>query len=346
MSDEAGVGCEYAPLRAAVMKRPEEALVNQYLLNERCLSDGWLSVVEYNRTGAFGAKVVKLVQKFAPNGLLLSYLDAEIVMSVNSIFVRDSALMFPNGTFAQCSLHNPHRLGEPHEVAELLQQLFLDLAFEVTGEGQVCGSDFVWLSPTKLMAGLTNYLTNEAGLKTVKDEIAKIPDLASIEVTTFVMKGPRTPTTATAAVVSDASNDDGNAVSPTAPTASSMSGDVEEDTRLCLVSALSILSPTVAIFVPSVFEDPDSVRAYLASNGVTDLIEVSLDQWRCGAAEIFVINPKNCLVADSPGIDGKLVEEIQNKSKMTLHRVPDAKETVRSGRAGITSMILPLLRRD
>ncbi len=55
-------------------------------------------------------------------------------MSLNSIYVRDSALMLPDGYCVQMCLREACRIGEPAEAADYLEQLGVPLAFEIQGD--------------------------------------------------------------------------------------------------------------------------------------------------------------------------------------------------------------------
>ena len=156
MKSESDVGT----LRSVLLKRPEEAFVNQ-----QAVDDQWESLHYAARPVLEGA--IHEHHRFSAllEGLSIEahYLPRDDSVGLDSIYVRDASIVCDRGVVL-CRMGKDARGTEP----EVQQAFFRELGWPVAGaihaEGRLEGGDVVWVGPRTLAVGL-GYRTNEEGIR-------------------------------------------------------------------------------------------------------------------------------------------------------------------------------------
>lgn len=302
----AGLGNECSRLVSMVVKRPQESLTSQYLINSQWESAGWSTAPDFNRAAEQHFQLCRFLSGFSVS---CRFQPEDWVVSMNSIFIRDAVLMTSDGQVIQCLIRNSFRIGEPEECVNYLQQLGLTCLGEVKDPGQACGADFVWLRKDLLLAALT----------------AATDEPAVDQITNILKNNPATADTRVLVVDMRETN---QAVK-------------NRGTRCHLVSALSLVKPGVVVLCPERFPK-DFVEAVLKNDLQFTVVPVTLDEWAAGAAEFFCVSPERAFVVEAGTATDRVtrVLAVEHGIKVKSLELP----ALREGKGGITSMILATSR--
>ncbi len=99
-------------------------------------------------------------------GVELVFLPGDSRLNLDSIYVRDSAVVSSRGIIL-CRMGKPGRRSEPATLEGAAADLDLEIAGCIGGEGTVEGGDVVWLDEKTIAVGL-GYRTNLLGLAQLK----------------------------------------------------------------------------------------------------------------------------------------------------------------------------------
>lgn len=294
---EVGIHSECSPLKRAAVKRPQEAFTSQYIINTKWEMENWTAPPDYNRAAEQHFQFLKrlaIPARFQPE---------DFVHSLNSIYLRDAALVTPDGKHIVMRMTDFNRAGEPHEASAFLDQLGIEQLGEVYEPAVANGSDFYWLRKDLLLAALTEF-TNKQAI----DQVLKL-----------LKENPATVTVRLLLV--DLSETNKN-----------LSKNCK--TRCHLVSALSMVREDLLVLCPDRF--PAGFAAELKGLGF-QFIEVPLEAWDCGAAEILPLNERKCFMIQEGEESQKVAEALKVAGqKVELVSAP----ALRLGRGGLVSMLL------
>ena len=100
-------------------------------------------------------------------GAELLYLPPDDALTMDSLYVRDAAMVCPRGVIL-CNMGKPARKGEPAIHGRAFEQAGIPVIGKITGDGQVEGGDLIWLDEKTVAIGRT-YRTNAEGIRQFKD---------------------------------------------------------------------------------------------------------------------------------------------------------------------------------
>jgi N-dimethylarginine dimethylaminohydrolase len=154
---------EYGRIRRIALRRPAEAFVDQARLDGEWRRLNYTARPDFERAeqeyGRFTALIAGL-------GAEIDYLPADPSLTIDSIYVRDAAIVGPRGIIL-CNMGKPDRRGEPAVAGAAFRRLGLPVAGAIEGEGRLEGGDMVWLDDRTLAVGHT-YRTNDEGIRQLR----------------------------------------------------------------------------------------------------------------------------------------------------------------------------------
>lgn len=170
-----------------LVKRPQEALSSQYLVEKSWEASGWRSIPKYHDAAEQHFRFTKMLRF---KELAVSWMPEEWVMSMNSMLIRDPVIMTPAG-FISGVLVPAARQGECDEVSEYLEQLGVVKVGEIEFPAKLSGADIIWLNSENVVVGLSEDTNIECvdqlksifekhfKLKSVKIHVTQIRNLES-----------------------------------------------------------------------------------------------------------------------------------------------------------------------
>lgn len=154
---------EYLPIKQVLVKRVEDAFINQGKLANEWRSLNFLDCPDFEK-----AKEEHdiWVWKIKSEGAEVLYLDAQNDLSIDSIYCRDASIVTDHGVIL-CNMGKANRVGEP----KALLQFYLKNGFKILGDirapGTIEGGDVAWLDENTLAVG-NSYRTNDEGIRQLK----------------------------------------------------------------------------------------------------------------------------------------------------------------------------------
>ncbi len=151
---------EYGRIRRVALRRPEESFVDQARLDSE-----WQPLNYTSRPSFAGAKseYERLVALLRQQGSEIDFLPAGPALTIDSIYVRDAAIVGPRGIIL-CNMGKACRRGEPGLAGSAFRDLGLPVAGAIEGEGRLEGGDLAWVDDRTLAVGHT-YRTNDEGIR-------------------------------------------------------------------------------------------------------------------------------------------------------------------------------------
>jgi N-dimethylarginine dimethylaminohydrolase len=155
---------EYGRLRRLAMRRPADAMIDQATIDREWRDLNYHTAPEFRRAVTEHAAFADII---ARTGAELIYLPPDDALTMDSLYVRDAAMVCPRGVIL-CNMGKPARRGEPGIHGRAFEQAGIPVVGKITGEGQVEGGDLIWLDENTVAIGRT-YRTNDEGIRQFKD---------------------------------------------------------------------------------------------------------------------------------------------------------------------------------
>jgi N-dimethylarginine dimethylaminohydrolase len=154
---------EYGRIRHVALRRPAESFVEQARLDAE-----WKRLKYTARPDYAGAQAQydRLVSALREQGSEIDFLPADPALTIDSIYVRDAAIVGPTGVIL-CNMGKPDRRGEPAVAGAAFRKLGLPIAGAIEGAGMLEGGDLVWFDDRTLAVGHT-YRTNDEGIRQLR----------------------------------------------------------------------------------------------------------------------------------------------------------------------------------
>jgi N-dimethylarginine dimethylaminohydrolase len=154
---------EYGRIRRLALRRPAESFVDQARLDSE-----WERLNYTARPDFAGAQSQydRLVNVLREQGSEIDFLPADPSLTIDSIYVRDAAIVSPRGLIL-CNMGKLSRRGEPAVAGAAFRKLGLPVAGAIEGEGMLEGGDLVWFDERTLAVGHT-YRTNDEGIRQLR----------------------------------------------------------------------------------------------------------------------------------------------------------------------------------
>lgn len=154
---------EFGPLRRVALRRPQESFVDQPAI------DGQWQALNYTAPPDL-ARAIAEHDRFAAilkdSGAEIDFLPADPSLGLDSIYVRDAAIIAPSGLIL-CNMGKPARAAEPEVNGRALERAGIPVAGAIADNGRIEGGDLVWLDDRTLAVGRT-YRTNDDGIRQLK----------------------------------------------------------------------------------------------------------------------------------------------------------------------------------
>jgi N-dimethylarginine dimethylaminohydrolase len=134
--------------------RNDELIATQWQeLNYLAPPDLARAIEEYDR----------LVSLFEGWGIEIVFAPADPEVGLDSIYVRDAAVMCDQGAIL-CNMGKSGRRCEPRALEAVLRRCDVPILGEISGQGKLEGGDVAWLDPRTLVVG-RGYRTNDEGIE-------------------------------------------------------------------------------------------------------------------------------------------------------------------------------------
>jgi N-dimethylarginine dimethylaminohydrolase len=161
---------EYGRLRRVAVRRPEAAMISQSDIDRQWRALNYHSAPEFDRAVREHQRLREIL---ASVGAEIIELPASQGLSMDSLYVRDAALVCPKGLIL-CAMGKKAREGEPEVHGQALGAAGTPIAGRIAGEGRVEGGDVIWLDDRCAAIGRT-YRTNDEGIRQFKEIVG--PDV-------------------------------------------------------------------------------------------------------------------------------------------------------------------------
>lgn len=154
---------EYGRIRRIALRRPADSFMDQQRLDAEWRPLNYTGRPDYGRAVAEHERLASLFEEL---GAEIDYLPSGPGLTIDSIYVRDAAIVSPGGVIL-CNMGKPDRRGEPGIAGEAYRGLGIPVAGAIAGEGRLEGGDLVWLDDRTLAVGHT-YRTNDEGIRQLR----------------------------------------------------------------------------------------------------------------------------------------------------------------------------------
>ena len=154
---------EYDRIRRIALRRPADSFVDQARLDAEWRRLNYMAPPDIARAAEEHQRLEALLREL---GAEIDYLPADPALTIDSIYVRDAAIVGPRGVIL-CSMGKPDRRGEPGVAGAAFKRLGLPIAGAIEGKGRLEGGDLVWFDDRTLAIGHT-YRTNDDGIRQLR----------------------------------------------------------------------------------------------------------------------------------------------------------------------------------
>ncbi len=169
---------EYGPLRRVVLRHPRAAFGGPEAVEASWRALGFGAAPDFARACADYDRFAAIL---ADAGAAIDFLPAGTGLTLDSLYVRDAALVAPGG-IVLANMGKAARDGEPEAMGAACRALGLSVAGRITGTGRLEGGDAIWLDQATCAVG-QGYRTNAAG-------IGQLAELLGPEVEVMVVPLP------------------------------------------------------------------------------------------------------------------------------------------------------------
>ncbi|WP_119300810.1 dimethylarginine dimethylaminohydrolase family protein [Dongia deserti] len=155
---------EYGRLKRVAMRRPADAMIDQATVDREWRELGYHTAPDFRHAVTEHAAFADIL---ARNGAEIVFLPPDDTLTMDSLYVRDAAMLCPRGVIL-CNMGKPARRSEPAIHGRAFEQAGVPVIGKITGNGQVEGGDLIWLDEKNVAIGRT-YRTNDDGIRQFKD---------------------------------------------------------------------------------------------------------------------------------------------------------------------------------
>jgi len=152
-----------ASLRRVIVKRPQEAFIDQATIDDQWKSLNFVDRPDFLRAIDEHEKLVGLLQK---NGAEVLFLDRDPRTNLDSIYTHDPGIVTDHGGIV-FQTGKDLRRGEGIAMADQLEKWGIPVLGKVDRDAIAEGGDMVWLDRNTLLIG-QGFRTNAAGVATIR----------------------------------------------------------------------------------------------------------------------------------------------------------------------------------
>lgn len=150
---------EYGALARVALRHPRDAFVSQSRLAAEWRQLGYHAEPDFQ---AAIREYEAFTAALEATGADILWLPGEASLTIDSLYVRDAAIVVPAGC-VPTAMGKPQRAGEPPISAAAFTEAGLRLAGRIDRDGRLEGGDLVWLDDRTAVVGRT-YRSNDAGI--------------------------------------------------------------------------------------------------------------------------------------------------------------------------------------
>lgn len=154
---------ETAQIRRVLMKHARDAFRSQEKLGAEWRPLNYLGEPDFLKACAQSDRLAQILTDL---GCEIDWLPAHDGVGIDSIYVRDNALVSRNGVVL-CQMGKDARRPEPAAMEESLRQSGTTVLGHIGGEGKIEGGDLIWLDGD-VIAVADGYRTNREGVRQLK----------------------------------------------------------------------------------------------------------------------------------------------------------------------------------
>lgn len=155
---------EVGAIRRLLLKHPRDAFQANKVISSQWRELNYEGPPDFERAVGEYEKFVELLQGF---GIEIHYLPKSPGTGLDSIYVRDAAIMCDKGAIL-CNMGKAARKGEPAAQESVFRRLGVPIVGSIGGDGSVEGGDVAWLDERTLAVG-RGYRTNDEGIRQLRD---------------------------------------------------------------------------------------------------------------------------------------------------------------------------------
>ncbi len=155
---------EFGRLKRVAMRRPQDAMIDQATIDREWRDLNYHTAPDFRRAVTEHQRFADII---AGVGAEVLYLPANDALTMDSLYVRDAAMVCPRGVIL-CNMGKAARRGEPAIHGATFEKAGIPVIGRITGSGSVEGGDLIWLDEHTVAIGRT-YRTNEEGIRQFKD---------------------------------------------------------------------------------------------------------------------------------------------------------------------------------
>ena len=179
-----GSQTEILQIKSILLKRPEDAFINQKTIDNQWNNLNYLDCPDYLQSIKEYEYFVSILKKHVPE---IYYLPEDKTTSLDSLYVHDPVIITDYGAIL-CNMGKDQRSGEPTAIKTFLSELNVPILGEIVSPGKLEGGDVVWIDQKTVAIGC-GYRTNKEGIQQFKNLVTGFVD-AIIEVPLPHWNGP------------------------------------------------------------------------------------------------------------------------------------------------------------
>ncbi len=174
---------EYGALKRVALRHPRAAFGDRQAVAASWRALGYGAQPDFARACADYDRFAAIL---AEAGAAIDFLPAGDGLTLDSLYVRDAALIAPGGVVL-ANMGKAARGGEPDAMGAACQALGLTVAGRIAGAGRIEGGDVIWLDQATCAVG-QGYRTNAEGIRQFSEILGPGVDVAVVPLPHY--KGP------------------------------------------------------------------------------------------------------------------------------------------------------------
>ena len=168
---------EVAPIRRVLLKRPQDAFVDERRIEAQWRDLRFTGRPDLRRAADEHGRFAEILRA---SGAEILFLPRDDGTGLDSIYVRDAVVVSDRGAVL-CSMGKAQRRDEPGAAARYLETAGIPIAGRIEDEGRLEGGDVVFLDSRTVAVG-EGYRTNAEGIRQLRqilaggvDEVIPVP---------------------------------------------------------------------------------------------------------------------------------------------------------------------------
>src|SRR3954463_2327247 len=175
---------EYGRITRIVLKHPRDAFVDQAQIDAQWRDLRFSAAPDLARACRQHDALAQIV---AATGAAIDYLPASRQTTLDSIYVRDAALVTDGGVIL-CAMGKRQRATEPAAMEAACATLGIPVVGHIVPPGRIEGGDVVWLDAHTLVVG-RGYRTNDAGIEQLQSILGRAVDVVVVSLPHWAGEG-------------------------------------------------------------------------------------------------------------------------------------------------------------